>query len=426
MALPLPETTMDSTTSLRVAWRSWLSNSVLAPHSEAFVQQLRRGRYASHTIDSYLGSVAHFARWMSCCCLPLGQLDEHAVELFVDRHLPHCDCPRPIVRDRRTVHAACTQLLAVLRERQVIAEPVRPSGPIEEELARYDEYMRGVQGLSEGTRRGRVRLVGRLLRYKFPDRPLVITDLAGQELRQFISQQLDLRSTPSNAMALTSALRRYLRYRASCGDRVQPLLSSICSPAHWSLASLPRALSPGEINRLLKSFTAALPAPRRGLAIVRCALDLGLRSSEVAHLQLADIDWRAGTLTLRSTKTRRQDVLPLPASTGRALAAYLRHERPKTSNPAVFVRRLAPRDQPIGVDAVRRVIRDAYRRIGLTHGRTHALRHALACRLLDQGSSLKEVADVLRHRSLNTTLIYAKLDHRRLSGVVLPWPGSTP
>jgi len=86
---------------------------------------------------------------------------------------------------------------------------------------------------------------------------------------------------------------------------------------------------------------------------------------------------------------------------------------------------LAPHDKPIGVYAIQRVIRDAYRRIGLKHGCTHALRHTLACRLIDHGSSLKEVADVLRHRSLNTTLIYAKLDNRRLVAVALPWPGST-
>ena len=134
-----------------------------------------------------------------------------------------------------------------------------------------------------------------------------------------------------------------------------------------------------------------------------------------AKLRLTDIDWRAGTVTLRHTKSRREDILPLLATTGRALADYLRYERPKTSNPAVFVRRLAPLDQPISPHAVRRVIRDAFARIGLTHGRSHALRHTLACRLIEQGSSLKEVADVLRHRSLNTTLIYAKLDSRRLA-----------
>ena len=202
------------------------------------------------------------------------------------------------------------------------------------------------------------------------------------------------------------------------------LLGVISSPAHWSLASLPRGLKPAEVDRLLNSFTSSVPSHRRGYAIVRCALDMGLRSGEIAKLQLADIDWRAGTVTLKRTKSLRQDILPLPAVTGHALADYLRHERPTTTNPAVFVRCMAPRDQPIGVDAVHRVIRDAYHRIGLTHGRSHALRHTLACRLLDHGSSLKEVADVLRHRSLNTSLIYAKIDTPRLIAVALPWPGS--
>ena len=128
-------------------------------------------------------------------------------------------------------------------------------------------------------------------------------------------------------------------------------------------------------------------------------------------------------MILRRTKSRREDVLPLPVATGQAIVDYLLFERPRSVNPAVFVRHIAPRDIPIGPDAVRRVIRDAYRRIGLTHGRSHALRHTVVRRLLEQGSSLKEVADVLRHRSLNTTLIYAKLDSRNLVAVALPWPG---
>lgn len=415
---------MYSISSLRSAPRAWISGSILAPYIDAFSARLRQGRYAAGSARSYLGSIGHLARWLNQCCLPLRQLDESAVERFLSSHLPRCDCPQPVIRDRRTLRAACTQLLAVLRDQQAIAEPARPTGPIEDELCRYERHMRDVQGVTEGTRRGRLHIARRLLLYKFADGPMVFAQLQPEQLRQFIVRQLELRGTPSNAVTLTSALRAYLRYRASCGDRVHALAGVIVSPAHWSLSSLPRALKPAEVNRLLKSFTAALPSPRRGYAIVRCALDLGLRSSEVAQLQLADIDWRAGTITLRRTKSHRQDILPLPTSTGRALAGYLRHERPKTTNSAVFVRRLAPRDEPIGVDAIRRVIRDAYHRIGLTHGRTHALRHTLACRLLEQGSSLKEVADVLRHRSLNTSLIYAKLDHRRLSAVALPWPGS--
>jgi integrase len=162
----------------------------------------------------------------------------------------------------------------------------------------------------------------------------------------------------------------------------------------------------------------------RGTAIVRCAVDLGLRSAEIAGLTLDDLDWEAGTLTLRKTKSRREQVLPLPEPTGRAIVAYLQHERPKSLHREVFVRRMAPHDETIGPDLVRKTIRQAYERAGLPYSRSHLLRHTIARRLLDGGSSLKEVADVLRHRSLNTTLVYAKLDSRNLRSVALPWPGS--
>ena len=117
-------------------------------------------------------------------------------------------------------------------------------------------------------------------------------------------------------------------------------------------------------------------------------------------------------------------MLPLPAATGEALAEYLRHERPSSTMATVFVRRHAPHDQPVGVDAVRGAIGNALRSAGIAHGRSHSLRHTLACRLVNSGGSIKEVADVLRHRSLNTSLIYAKLDQQRLAEVALPWFGS--
>jgi len=415
---------MDPRISLHATPKAWLLNSVLAPYTDVFAAYLRRSRYSSGSKKRYLGAVAHLARWMTQCCLPVPLLDESAVERFLVGHVPRCDCPRPVIRTRNELRAACAHLLDILREEHVIAERPRETGHIADELRRYDDYMQRVQGLIEGTHSGRLRFVRRLLLHKFADGPVMIAELQPDDVRQFIAQQLDLRSTTSNATAVTSALRAYFRYRTTCGDRMHGLVGVIAKPAHWSLGSLPRGLSDAETSRLLSSFVDSLPAPRRGYAMVRCALDMGLRSSEVAKLQLADIDWRNGTVTLRRTKSRREDILPLPALAGRALADYLRYERPKTTNPAVFVRRLAPRDQPIGVDAVRRVIRDAFRRIGLTHGRTHALRHTVASRLLDRGGSLKEVADVLRHRSLNTSLIYAKLDQPRLATVALPWPGS--
>ncbi len=415
---------MELIKSLHPTHKAWLLNSALAPHVDAFNERLRRGRYAASTNSGYVSGIAHFARWMTQQDLPVQSLDKHAVKQFLNEHLPCCDCPSPVLRVRRDLRAALGHLLEVLREQGVIPIPPPPTGDIAGELRRYDEHMNNARGLAAITRRNRLRTVQRLLLCKFADRPVVFAELQPIDVRQFIAEQLELVGTISNAKALASALRDYLRYRTTCGDHVSGLLGAISSPADWSLASLPRALKPDEIDRLLKSFNSSLPSPKRGYAIVRCALDLGLRSGEIAKLQLTDIDWRAGIVTLNRTKGLRQDVLPLPAVTGQALADYVRFERPKTTNPAVFVRILAPKDRPIGVDVIRRVIRDAYRRIGLTHGRAHALRHALACRLVNQGSSLKEVADVLRHRSLDTTLIYAKLDNSKLVAVALPWPGS--
>ena len=315
---------------------------------------------------------------------------------------------------------------------QITLQPATPrarqsealSDCVIKELRCYDEHLCDVRGLAAGTRSYRGRIVGRFLQETFAACPIDIARLHPEDVRRFIADQLDVGRSSSYASQLTTALRSYFRYRTTCGDQVGALTAVITNPVHWRLASLPRALKPSEADRLLKSFAAVRRSPQRGYAIVRCALDMGLRAGEIAHLMISDIDWTTGTVTLRGTKSLRQDILPLPIETGQALADYLQHERPLTSNPAIFVRCLGRRDQPITSTAIQKVIKRACLRIGLMHFSAHSLRHTLACRLVENGSSLKEVADVLRHRSLNTTLIYAKLDTPRLSAVPLPWPGS--
>lgn len=346
------------------------------------------------------------------------------VQQFLDEHLPHCDCARQVHRVRRDLHAALAHLLVVLRFNAVIAEPTIGMSPVDEELRHFDEHMNHVRGLAPKTRSQHLRLVGRLLFDKFADKAVVISTIKPDDVRKFVAKQSELCSNPLSITATISALRGYFRYRATKGDPVHHLTGIMCHPANWQLASLPKALSRDEIERLLASLEHDGPSARRTAAIVHCALDLGLRSSEVTYLGLDDIDWRAATITLRRTKGCREDVMPLPAATGRAIADYLQFERPQTTNRAVFVRNLAPRDKPIGPDLVRKAIRQAYARAGLPYTRSHLLRHTMANRLLDGGSSLKEVADVLRHRSLNTAMIYAKLDSRNLAAVALPWPGS--
>jgi integrase len=422
---PLLEITMRFIASLPAGSQTWLLNSPLAPHLDAFAAHLANGGYSAQTTRNHFLGVAHFARWMTQCALPVSLLDERSVQQFLGIHLSHCSCPPPALSDPSKHRSSLGHLMVVLRRQGVVAEVPPAIGPIPDELRRFDEHMRSARGLSEGTRRGCLRWIERLLQHKFAGEELVFAKLQPEDLRKFIAIQLGLLGSVSNAMSLASALRTYFGYRTICGDQVHGLLGVISAPARWRLASLPRGLKPDEVDRLLASFNSSIPSPLRGYAIVRCALDLGLRSGEVTNLQLTDIDWKAGTITLKHTKSLRVDVLPLPAPTGQALAAYVQHERPKTSNPIIFVRLLPPRDAPLGASGIRAVISNAFRRIGLSHGRTHALRHTMACRLLDRGSSLKEVADVLRHRSLNTSLIYAKLDTPRLAAVALAWPGST-
>jgi site-specific recombinase XerD len=314
------------------------------------------------------------------------------------------------------LRAALGHLLVVLRTANAIAPRPLDMTEVGQELRRYDQYMEQVRGLAPKTREGALRLVEALLRKHFGDDAIRFENLTPERVRRFFAAQAKNYKTPSSLGVVVSSLRGYFRWRAALGDRTHALVGAVAYPANWQQASLPKSLAPAEVEQLEAALGQSGPSMLRADAIVRCALDLGLRSGEVARLSLDDIDWDAGTITLRRTKGRREDVMPLPEATGQAIAAYLRDERPKT-------RHMTPREQPIGPDLVRKTIRQAYACAGLPHTRSHLLRHTMASHLLAGGSSLKEVADVLRHRSLNTTLIYAKLDSGRLVEVALPWPG---
>lgn len=402
----------------------WLRRSHLAPVLPAYWQYLVDRQYAELTRRVYLRDVAHFARWLSrhrhrrAAC----DLTDDDIRRFLDEHLPRCTCPPPVRRCRHESRAALRHLLASLRDAGVQVEhPVFRA--VEDELQGFDDYMHRVRGLASNTRTQRLHIVRRFLLDTSGTGSRQVPPLSASHLRRFLAKELQ-RWSPASAGVLAGTLRSYLRFRMGCGDQVSHLLPVIASPAHWRLAPLPEVLSPTEVARLLAAFSPDVPSVGRAYAMVRCVVDLGLRANEVVGLDLDDIDWSAGTIRIGPTKSRRVDVLPLPQATGRAIVAYLRSERPHTTSRRVFVRHVAPVDKPIGPDVVRRAVRAAYRRGGLPHTRVHLLRHTLASRLLAGGGTLKEVADVLRHRALDTSLIYAKVDTARLSAVALPWPGS--
>ena len=382
---------------------------------------LERGNAVGY-VRNCEAAVAHLSMWMKGASKRLSDVDEELVAEFVDKHLPGCQCATS-ARYPRTVRAALGHLLVVLREANAISPVPLDITEVAQELRRYDQYMEQVRGLAPKTREGALRLVEALLRKHFSDDAIQFDVLTAERVRRFFAAQAKNYKTPSSLGVVVSSLRSYFRWRATLGDRTHALVGALAYPANWQLASLPKSLEPAEVERLEAALGQGGPSMLRADAMVRCMLDLGLRSGEVARLSLDDIDWNASTITLRRTKGRREDVMPLPQATGQAIAKYLHDERPKTQHRMVFARHMTPRDRPIGPDLVRKTIRQAYARAGLPHTRSHLLRHTMASRLLAGGSSLKEVADVLRHRSLNTTLIYAKLDSGRLVEVALPWPG---
>ena len=402
---------------------AWLRDSDFAPFVPVYVHRLVDRHYAANTIRMYVYGVAHLALWARRR-IGVRDLSEEHVQSFLDEHLPRCTCPSPVQRCKHQVRAALHQLLITLVDAGVLTNSRRPD-VIENQLAHFDIHMLQARGLAETTRIRRLSVVRSLLRLRLAgnaDSDAMATPSA-DELRRFIAQELG-RVSPASASSLAGALRGYLRFLALGGARLDHLLPVIATPAHWRLAPLPQTLSPSEINRLLDAFPPELPSHLRGYAMVRCLVDLGLREREVVNLELDDIDWEAGTLRICKGKSRRVDVMPLPHTTGHAIAAYLRSERPTTVNRRVFVRHVAPVDEPIQPDVVRNTVRQAYLRCGLPYTRVHILRHTLARRMLETGGTLKEVADTLRHRALDTSLIYAKVDMGRLAAVAMPWPGS--
>ena len=413
---------MDDSLPLQPHTYGWLRQSALETHVASYWTHLETHGYAASTRRVYLGCIAHFAHWMDLERLGLKGLDENAVAQYLTGHLPRCDCPEPV---RRLVHenrAALVHLLATLRACGAVGEPRKPHGQIEAELERFDQYMRQARGLAGNTRHQRIGIVRRLLSGQFGSKPVVPERLIPTALRHFIMDHSGTWSTGSMHV-IAGALRGYLRFRASQGDQVQAQLAAIPSVAHWRLAALPEAPSEAEIERLLRSFDQPFPSSKRAYAMLRCLADLGLRASEVVGLRLDDIDWQAGTVRLVKPKSCRAGILPLPFETGRAIGNYLVSERPQTASRSVFVRHVAPYDKPIGTGVVQRAVREAYRRSGLPYTRVHILRHSVARRLLSAGTPLKEIADVLRHRSLDTSAIYTKVDIARLTAVALPWPG---
>ena len=219
-----------------------------------------------------------------------------------------------------------------------------------------------------------------------------------------------------------TALRSFLGFLHLDGITQRSLVGAVPSVARHRLAGLPKGLEPDQVKRLLAACDADTAVGRRDLAILTLLVRLGLRRGEVAKLLLEDIDWRAGTIIVRG-KGSRIERMPLPPDVGGRLAEYLAQARPvKAQGRTVFVRRIAPHHQ-LGPSRVSSILADAARRADPGRLHSHRLRHTAAMHLLRTGASLPEIGQLLRHRRVETTAIYAKVDRDNLRLIARPWPG---
>jgi len=406
------------------AYRECLRSSVLGRSADAYVGYLRKHQYCPGTIRAYLHSIEHFAHWVTEQEIEFHRFDERLTHRFVIKHLPKCRCPDPCQRSLTAVRPALAHLLRVLRAEGQISKPLSHPAAIEEELQRFDDHLHSVCGLSLATRTSRRQWVGRFLTRHFGSAPVDIRRIHPHDIVEFIARPIrDYR--PGTLNVLGGAVRSYLRFRAVVrGDKVESLLAAIPHAARWSLDTVPRHLTCDEIGRFLGAVDRRSPIGRRDYAMARCLLDMGLRAGETAAIQLDDLNWRDGTLTIPHGKGRRADLLPLPVTTGEAIVAYVHGARPLSVSRALFVRHYAPFDVAVTADIVRGAVRRAFARCGLdSYNGSHVLRHTAAVQMRRAGATLKEIADVLRHRSLDTTMIYSKVDLPRLATVAAPWPG---
>jgi integrase/recombinase XerD len=389
----------------------------LAPCADGFAAALAAQGYTPLSVRSQLELLAHVSRWLEAKGVGAEGLTTRGVGEFL-----------AVRRAAGYTHLLSRRglgpLLAHLDGAGVLPalEPDRPASAMEVVLADYERYLLQERGFAASTVQRYVGFARRFLGWcsagAAGERDL--ERVGAREISEFVLQDCSRRTVGSAKCAVTR-LRCLLRFLYVEGYTSALLVSAVPPAPHSRLASLPRGVAPGQVARLLSSCDRRTAIGRRDFAILTLLSRLGLRCAEVAVLELDDVDWRAGELVVRG-KGHREDRLPVPVDVGEALVGWLRRGRPDCACSKVFTRLLAPHRglSPSGVSSV---VTTASRRAGLPSITAHRLRHTAATEMLRAGAALPAVGQVLRHHSLLSTSLYAKVDHRALAQLASPWPG---
>lgn len=387
---------------------------------EGFSKELFERGYSEISARRHIRSAEHIVRWAIRRGISIDELDDRVLQRF-DRHLSTCHCGGFSSADRQAVLAGARFFLRYL---QGVESPrVRESTPVPEDpqlLKSFGAWMREQRGISDLT----------LYNYSLSLRELIqqfgedLSSLDARLLRQFVLQQ-SRSGKWAKIKQCTTALRMFLRFLIAEGLCRPGVLGAVPVVAHWRLAALPRYLPPEAVERIIASCEGSSALGKRDRAILLLLARLGLRAGDIVQMRLGDIDWKEGWIHV-SGKSRRQARLPLSQEVGKAIVTYLQKSRPQTPDDALFVRTRAP-FCALGSHATVSVIVDrAIRRANVkrpARGAAHLLRHSVASSMLWHGASLQDIAVLLRHRSVETTQIYAKVDAKALQKIAQPWPG---
>lgn len=400
-----------------------LRDSCAGPLLEGFACELCQIRYAEKTAREHIRAAEHFIYWIDRKAITLATVNDSCIDGF-GRHLVHgCRCPGYRCSPWINLQNGARLFLRYLRGAGVVTSSV--SAQMTEEpvlLTEFQQWMHQQRGTSAAT----------LQNYSRPIRDLLKSvgdpsSFDALKLRRFVLER-SKQSGWGRAKSCTTGVRAFLRFLIAEGKCPIGLDASIPVLAHWSLSSLPRYLQSEDVERVIASCDRATPIGRRDRAILLLLARLGFRAGDIVGLTLGDIDWQHAWIHV-SGKGRRQTRFPMTQEVGDAIAAYLQDGRRSAFTDRLFLRSRVPFRALSSHCAVSSIVARAIRRAAVkcpSRGAAHVLRHSVAVSMLRQGASLQEISVILRHRSTQTTEIYAKVNVNSLAMIIQPWPEVEP
>jgi site-specific recombinase XerD len=399
----------------------FMQPEVFTEHLAGFTHELESVGYTELTVAGYSMSIAHFAEWARSRDQLKSDWSADGLDRFA-RHRCRCACGRRLHRVSSKYIRRVRRFIRYL-EQQGVIKPCAQARPVVAVLPEFSDWLAQHRGASPRTIERYTSEVSRLIPATSGPR----TTFTALQIRQLVLSQVRGRSI-SYARCVVTALRAYLRFLASEGHCAPGLDRAIPTIPQWRLSALPRYLPADEITRVIAACDITTPVGVRDRAILMLLARLGLRAGDIVKLTLGDIDWRSATIKVCG-KGRRQVRLPLPQDAGDAVLAYLKQSRPRVDIERIFLCLQAPYRSLSGSGTVSSIVSAALDRAGICQPPSRGanlLRHSAATALLRAGASLDAVSSLLRHRSLDMTAYYAKVDVAMLTSVAQPWPEGVP